>query len=157
MNLCSPSTLNSTNNHQRKRKVQRTPSRSTSPSGHNNHLLPSQIRSLEIKVNSLQQSLSKLDEHTTTLINNQQAHNGPSYPFATDPPSSHPSPMESQFHLSPPYGRITNSTTFLCVTQQYVLSTYILLVNQSLTLRGLFPAVSLIHVSLSSSIATHIV
>ena len=32
---------------------------------------------------------------------------------------------------------------------QYVLSTYILLVYQSLILRELFPAVSLIHVSLS--------
>ena len=73
MNLCSPPTLHSTNTHQHKRKAQRTPSRSTSPSGHNNHHLPSHISSLEIKVNSLQQSLSKLDEHTTTLINNQQA------------------------------------------------------------------------------------
>jgi len=130
MNLCSPPTLHSTNSHQRKRKAQRTPSRSTSPSGHNNHHLPSQIRSLEIKVNSLQQSLSKLDEHTTTLINNQQAvlrvlttmalpsslatYLAPLYnllnltpivttdSIATDPPSPHPSPMESQFHLSPP-------------------------------------------------------
>ena len=131
MNLCSPPTLHSTNSHQRKRKAQRTPSRSTSPSGHNSHHLPSQIRSLEIKVNSLQQSLSKLDEHTTTLINNQQAvlrvlttmalpsslatYLAPLYnllnltpivttdPIATDSPSPHPSPMESQFHLSPPY------------------------------------------------------
>ncbi len=48
---------------------------------------------------------------------------------------------------------------YICVTQkyapvlqvlvQYVLSTYILLVYQSLTHRGLFPTVSLIHVSLS--------
>jgi len=37
----------------------------------------------------------------------------------------------------------------LQVLVQYVLSTYILLVYQSLTLRGLFPAVSLIPVSLS--------
>jgi len=37
----------------------------------------------------------------------------------------------------------------LQVLVQYVLSTYILLVYQSLTLRGLFPTVSLIHVSLS--------
>ncbi len=37
----------------------------------------------------------------------------------------------------------------LQVLVQYVLSTYILLVYQLLTLRGLFPAVSLIHVSLS--------
>ena len=35
---------------------------------------------------------------------------------------------------------------------QYVLSTYILLVYQSLTLRGLFPTVALIHVSLSEGI-----
>ena len=37
----------------------------------------------------------------------------------------------------------------LQVLVQYVLSTYILLVYQSLTLRGLFPTVALIHVSLS--------
>ena len=37
----------------------------------------------------------------------------------------------------------------LQVLFQYVLSTYILLVYQSLTLRGLFPTVALIHVSLS--------
>jgi hypothetical protein len=37
----------------------------------------------------------------------------------------------------------------LQVLVQYVLSTYILLVYQSLTLRGLIPAVSLIYVSLS--------
>ena len=35
------------------------------------------------------------------------------------------------------------------VLVKYVLSTYILLAYQSLTLRGLFPAVSFIHVSLS--------
>ena len=59
--------------HQRKRKAQRTPSRSTSPSGHRDPHLPSQLRSLEIKLNSLQQSFSELHEDQSILINNQHA------------------------------------------------------------------------------------
>ena len=79
MNPCSHPTLISTeipspsSTHQRKRKAQRTPSRSTSPSGHHDPHLPSQLRSLEIKLNTLQQSFSELHEHQTILINNQHA------------------------------------------------------------------------------------
>ena len=56
MNPCSHPTLISTeipspsSTHQRKRKAQRTPSRSTTPSGHHDPHLPSQLRSLEIKL-----------------------------------------------------------------------------------------------------------
>ena len=60
-------------------------------------------------------------------------------------------PHDSSFAAQPAdYDSVTQQyVPVLQVLVQYVLSTYILLVYQSLTLRDLFPTVALIHVSLS--------
>ena len=107
------------------------PSRSTSPSGHHDPHLPSQLRSFEIKLNSLQQYFSGLHENQSILINNQHAvlqvlttmtlppylaiHLAPLYSLfnlspivatdptvPTDPLHPQPSPTVPPLHLSPP-------------------------------------------------------
>ena len=108
MNLCSPPTLISnmitspSNHHQRKRRAQRTPSRTPSPPGHREPHPLSQQRSLELQLNSLQQAVSELKENQTILINNQQAVRQVLTTMVLPPYlATHLAPLYSLFNLSP--------------------------------------------------------